>query len=255
MVKGLDRFREYFKGYSQNYIIIGGTACDQLLDAAALRSRATKDIDAILIVEALTDKFVKRFWEFLRAGRYELWQTASGAARFYRFIKPANKDFPVQIELFSRVPDMITLPDDDHLTPIPVGEELSSFSAILLEDVYYRYATEHGIILNDLNFVDRDAMVLLKTKAYLNNIKRREQGDEVRSEDIYKHKNDIYRIVVTFQAADIFDIPAELKADLREFIARVLTEVLDTKILSRELGVDELSKGEFLGILKKAFNL
>ncbi|WP_321330850.1 hypothetical protein [uncultured Bacteroides sp.] len=255
MVKGLERFRDYFRDYSRNYVIIGGTACNQLLDAADVRPRATKDIDVILIVEALTDDFVKRFWEFVKAGQYELWQTAVGATRFYRFIKPADKEFPAQIELFSRVPDMITLPADAHLSPIPVGEELSSFSAILLDDIYYKYATEHGIILNDLNFLDRDALVLLKVKAYLNNIKRREQGEEVRSEDIYKHKKDIYRIVVTFQTGERFDITEELKIDLREFIARSRKEVLDTKNLSRELGVGELSNEEFLNILEDLFML
>lgn len=28
MVIGIDKFREYFKDYAGNYIIIGGTACD-----------------------------------------------------------------------------------------------------------------------------------------------------------------------------------------------------------------------------------
>ncbi len=28
MVIGIDKFREYFKDFTGNYIIIGGTACD-----------------------------------------------------------------------------------------------------------------------------------------------------------------------------------------------------------------------------------
>ena len=28
MVRGLDIFREHFKDFEQNYVIIGGTACD-----------------------------------------------------------------------------------------------------------------------------------------------------------------------------------------------------------------------------------
>ena len=107
MVRGLDTFREYFRDYADNYIIIGGTACSELIEDVGLKPRTTKDIDAILIVEALNDRFVTRFWEFIREGKYELWETLSGKTQFYRFIKPQTDGFPLQIELFSRVPDMI----------------------------------------------------------------------------------------------------------------------------------------------------
>jgi len=32
MVRGLDTFREYFKDYADNYVIIGGTACSELVE-------------------------------------------------------------------------------------------------------------------------------------------------------------------------------------------------------------------------------
>jgi len=107
MVKGLDTFREYFRDYTDNYIIIGGTACNELIEDVGLKPRTTKDIDAILIVEAFSDAFVTRFWKFIREGKYELWETLSGKTQFYRFIKPQTDGFPLQIELFSKVPDMI----------------------------------------------------------------------------------------------------------------------------------------------------
>ena len=45
MVRGLDIFRQYFKDYAGNYIIIGGTACSELIEDEGLKPRATKDID------------------------------------------------------------------------------------------------------------------------------------------------------------------------------------------------------------------
>ena len=71
MVRGLEKFKEYFKDYSENYIIIGGTACDVIIDNAGSEARATKDIDIILIVEALTKEFVQKFWLFINNGDYE----------------------------------------------------------------------------------------------------------------------------------------------------------------------------------------
>ena len=53
MVKGIEKFREHFGAYKDNYVIIGGTACDVHEDAAGQKPRATKDIDMILIVEEI----------------------------------------------------------------------------------------------------------------------------------------------------------------------------------------------------------
>lgn len=95
MVRGIDIFRQYFRDYTDNYVIIGGTACDELIAERGLKPRATKDIDTILIIEALSDDFVRRFWEFVKEGKYELWQTMSEKTQFYRFIKPQKVNFPL----------------------------------------------------------------------------------------------------------------------------------------------------------------
>lgn len=71
MVRGLDIFKKYFEQYPGNYVIIGGTACDILLDEAGLIPRTTKDIDIILVVEALSSDFVKQFWRFINNGKYQ----------------------------------------------------------------------------------------------------------------------------------------------------------------------------------------
>lgn len=255
MVVGLDTFRTYFSDYADNYVIIGGTACSQLIESREMNPRATKDIDAILIIEALSDGFVKRFWDFVREGNYELWQTASGETQFYRFVKPQVEGFPLQIELFSRVPDMIQVPEGAHLTPIPVGEDLSSFSAILLSDEYYHYAINHTIVLNDLNFVDRDAVILLKARAYINNSIRRENGETVRSDEITKHKNDVFRIATTFSDSDEYEISETLKADLRLFLEMVEKEGIGTAGLCKDLGIAEIPAYVFAERIRKTFRL
>lgn len=71
MVRGLNIFSEYFKDFIDNYIIIGGTACDIIIEGAGLTPRVTKDIDIILVVEALSAAFVKHFWNFIQDGNYE----------------------------------------------------------------------------------------------------------------------------------------------------------------------------------------
>lgn len=50
---GLDKFKEAFAEFSENYVIIGGTACDIAMTGTVVRPRATHDIDMIVIVEYL----------------------------------------------------------------------------------------------------------------------------------------------------------------------------------------------------------
>lgn len=66
MVLGIERFKEWFQGYEDQYAIIGGTACDLLMAEEGLDFRGTKDIDLVLIVEAISPEFGRRFWEFVR---------------------------------------------------------------------------------------------------------------------------------------------------------------------------------------------
>ena len=51
MVTGIESFKEWFKGNESQYAIIGGTPCDILMTEEGFR--ATKDIDLVLIIEAV----------------------------------------------------------------------------------------------------------------------------------------------------------------------------------------------------------
>ena len=94
MVKGLEIFREHFRNYADRYVLIGGAACDIAMTQAGLAFRATKDLDIVLYVEALDAAFVHAFWEFVRAGGYDVQEKSTGEKQFYRFQKPANPDYP-----------------------------------------------------------------------------------------------------------------------------------------------------------------
>lgn len=96
MVRGIDKFREFFTGYEGNYVIIGGTACEMHEEIYAQTPRATKDIDIILIVEALSSDFAAKFWEFVKTAGYRQRNkgTGNGECRheYYRFKEPGNPD-------------------------------------------------------------------------------------------------------------------------------------------------------------------
>lgn len=200
MVIGIDKFKEYFAGYEGNYIIIGGTACDLILEESPIIPRATKDIDIILIIEAMSADFAKRFWQFIADGDYEQRQRniadSGSKTEFYRFIKPKRKGFPKMLELFSRRPEILGK-TDFHLTPIPVEESVSSLSAILLNDDYYNYTLANSRVADGIHFADVSALICLKAKAYVELKVRMDNGDKVDRHDLLKHLVDIIKLTLT----------------------------------------------------------
>ncbi|MEI6766887.1 MAG: hypothetical protein WCM76_14755 [Bacteroidota bacterium] len=254
MVRGIEKFREYFKDFSDNYVIIGGTACDIIISDAELIPRATKDIDIILIVEALNPDFVKRFWEFIKTANYERREVGGEERKYYRFIKPGDKEFPMQIELFSRRPDVIILEEGAHLTPIPVDDDLSSLSAILLSNDYYNYMIEHSTIGNGLHLANTEALICLKAKACLEIAERIAQGKNEDSKHLRKHKADVFRLVLMLKSESVFDLPETIKNHIQEFV-NAITNDLPDKAIFKEMGVGIADPAGLLEQLKKNFNL
>lgn len=101
MVCGLEMFQKSFEKYSDQYVLIGGTACSILMDEIGAPFRVTKDLDVVLILEVLDSGFTKAFWKFIEEGGYEHRNRSTGDTQFYRFSNPGSTGYPLMIELFS----------------------------------------------------------------------------------------------------------------------------------------------------------
>ena len=71
------------------------------------------------------------------------------------------------IELLSRRIDKITLPPDAVLTPIPIDDEISSLSAILLDDEYYEFLRTGVTVLEGIPVLSASHLIPFKAKAWL----------------------------------------------------------------------------------------
>ena len=242
MVRGLDIFKKYFEQYPENYVIIGGTACDIIIDEAGFVPRATKDIDIILVVEALNSAFVKQFWQFINDGKYQRREKSNDEREYYRFIKPDNKDFPHQIELFSRIPDVIVLEGDAHLTPIPV------------DDDYYHYIIEHSQIEDGLHHANIEALICLKAKAFLEINERIEKGSKEDAKQLRKHKADVFRLTVMFTPESIFELPETIQDHVNQFAALASRELPD-KAIFKEMGIANVAPNNVFEQFKKSFRV
>jgi hypothetical protein len=213
MVKGMDKFREHFTGYEDQYAIIGGAACELLFGEAGLDFRATKDIDMVLCVEVVDAAFGERFAAFLEAGGYKARERADGKKEFYRFHKPTDTSFPHMIELFSRKPDALKLPEGVVATRIPADGQAISLSAILLDDDYYAALQSGKRDLDGVTIANETLLIPFKARAYLN-LCDDGKGDK---EDTRKHRNDVFRLLQLLPNDAALDVSEPIRADLRRF--------------------------------------
>ncbi|RMD52233.1 hypothetical protein D6827_00440 [Candidatus Parcubacteria bacterium] len=255
MVKGIDIFRNYFRDYTDNYILIGGAASDEHLTEAGLTFRATKDLDIILIVEALNSEFVEKFWQFVKDGNYDNRQKSTGERKYYRFFAPQNKDFPHQLELFSRKPDVLGLAEDSHLTPIPTDEDLSSLSAILMDDDYYRFTIENSEEENGLHLAKIETLICLKAKAFLDLQSRKINGEQIDERNIRKHKNDVIRLALMLTEESRVTLPQSIESDINEFLESIKSDPPDYKSIGQNTGVPDINGDDIIEQLINTFSL
>lgn len=167
-MEGLEKFREAFEAYSENYVIIGGTACDIAMTGTVVRPRAT-------------------------------------------------------IELLSRHPDILGDPKGLTIEPLPVDEDVSSLSAIIMDDDYYHFTINHSRLSNGIRHADSAALIALKARAYLNLLQDKASGKHVNSRDIKKHRSDVLKNVVIIEDDQII-APASIVECVKEFVASIRGE-------------------------------
>ena len=251
MVSGVESFRKWFAEYTDQYTIIGGTACDLLMSEDGLDFRATRDIDMVLIVESLTSEFGRRFWEYVQAAGYEHRNKSTGEPQFYRFSKPSSREYPYMIELFSGRVDAIELPEDAVLTPLPLDDEISSLSAILMDADYYQFLREGKVVLNDIPVLDAAHLIPFKAKAWLDLTERNRNGEHVDSKNIRKHKNDVFRLSILLTSDIRVTLSAAIRSDLEKFFSAMEAETIDLKAF----GIRSQSQQEILQKLKTIYGL
>lgn len=234
MVNGWSRFCEHFAAYGTQYVLIGGTATELAMTEADLPFRGTKDLDIVLVVEALTPEFIAQFWAFITAGGYTIQQSTDGQRpRRYRFVKATRDGYPFMIELFSRKPDGLELPDGAIITPIPNDE--SSLSAILLDERYYRFILDGRKYTPDgIPWVGYDRLIPLKATAWRNLTWDRDAGRPVKAADILKHAQDVRDLAALLTESVTIALPARVYDDLQEFLGMAQG---DMAIGARELPV------------------
>lgn len=238
-IQGLYKFRDFFQNYTDKYVLIGGTACTIIFDEIGADFRATKDLDVVLIVENINKEFGRAFWEFIKEANYNGIETGEPQKQFYRFMKPEDTTYPQMIELFSRTPDIQLLPEV-HLSPVHISDDISSLSAILLNDDYYDFLLSGRQILDGFSVLGEKHLIPFKVKAWCELSTRRKEGEEGQSKHIRKHYRDVYHLLMLLPPNERVELPEQLKADMQAFIDGIKqgenkSDDIDNDLLCRRL--------------------
>ena len=229
--------------------VSNGRINDILMTEEGLDFRATKDIDLVLIIEAVDANFGKKFWEYVKQAGYEHCNKSSGVPQFYRFSHPITNQYPAMIELFTRKLDAIQLPKDAVLTPLPMDEDISSLSAILLDDDYYEFLKQGKVTVDGVTVLDAAYLIPFKAKAWMDLTDRKAAGEHVDSKNIKKHKNDVFRLTELIDPTAKVVAPQGVYADIQEFVQRMKNENVDIK----QLGLVGRTKEKILEELKAMY--
>ncbi len=210
----------------------------------------------ILIVEQMTPEFGHRFWEFIHAGNYEMRERKRDEGKepvpeLFRFYKPQTEGYPYQIELLSRQPEILSVPTDFHLTPIPAGEDVSSLSAILMDEEFYHFALAHSTIEDELHVADTVGLICLKMKAYLN---LSEQEPPAHSSDIRKHMSDVFKLMASSYIADPIELSENMRKDAVAFVAK-MESLMPNQPLQNSIQRDATFIGQVLIEIRRIFRL
>lgn len=221
VVKGIDAFRDAMAGFEDKYVLIGGGACSLLFEGTPQGFRATKDLDVVVIAASDDVEFGKALWSFVSAGNYACGVREDGSARYYRFSLPSehgdsSAELPAEIELFSRAP----WPMDEgiEVVPIPFDDDLSSLSAILLDENYFKFIRQGIVSRRKVPVPDVLHIIPLKMRAHMDLNKRHDAGEHVRRMNLTKHRADVLRLSDLLADGDSCTLPDAIAEDANEFL-------------------------------------
>jgi len=219
-------FAEHFSDFQDNYVVIGGTACELVMADAGFKFRATRDIDMVIVAEEINEPFGQAFWKFIDEGGYQSHRDREGE-NYYRFDKPTNDNYPKMIELFCRKPLEDFRKGNGTFTPIHIGEDITSLSAIVLNEAYVDILNRGKIVLQNLTVLKSEYLIIFKARAHIDLKQKQREGYTTKSHDIKKHLLDVIRILAILdidellQSGELSKLSEELRADLNTFINEI----------------------------------
>ena len=152
--------------------------------------------------------------------------------------------------LFSKIPHYFERNSSFKLTSIHIDENIVSLSAILLDDEYYELLVNGKTLIDGYSVINIETLILFKIRAWLDFKLQKENGVELDSRKINKHKNDIFRLLVNVVPMRRLELSTKIQNDVLSFIEKVKDDKPDLKnldIMTNFERLVQLLQSMFLG--------
>ena len=130
-----------------------------------------------------------------------------------------------------------------------MDKDISSLSAILLDDDYYEFLKQGKVTVDGVAVLDAAYLIPFKAKAWMDLTDRKTAGEHVDSKNIKKHKNDVFRLTELIDPTVKITAPQGVFTDVQNFIQRMQNESIDIK----QLGLVGRTKDQILDELKNLY--
>lgn len=134
---------------------------------------------------------------------------------------------------------------------MPIDDEISSLSAILLNESYYKLLRSGQVIVDDIPVLSATCLIPFKAKAWLDLRERKINGEAVDSKNIKKHKNDVFRLAQLLTINSRQQLENEILSDMQHFLNMMEDEPSDLK----SLGIRGVTKEEILEMLYQCYGI
>lgn len=135
------------------------------------------------------------------------------------------------LELFART-DVGLRDAESGLMPIHIDDEVSSLSAILLDEECYRLLVENRTSASGVAVLSVEGLIPFKAKAWLDLSARRAGGQAVVEKSTKKHRNDVCRLATLLTGGGERPAMNEgVRADMRRFLEAYESDPVDPKAL------------------------
>ena len=251
MIPGMGKFEETFAGDAGLYVVIGGAARELIYaEAGVWENTVTRDLDVVLIAEAVDAAFAAKFLRFVREAGYSH-VTKTGDNQMFRFSDPSDLSHPQQIELLSRRPDFLQ-GAEAVIGKIPIDDSEYSLSAILLDDDYYGLLSSGVAVTRKYGIptLAHEYLPVFKMRAYDDLSAKAAAGERIRKGEIGKHRRDIFRLVSILPGGITVDLPKAVQDEIEAFLDTV---TLPSPDYMKSLGLGRITFDEMKEAIRAAY--
>jgi len=118
------------------------------------------------------------------------------------------------------------LEPDASIVPIHINDDISSLSAILLDDAYYQFMMDGRTIINGIPVLRAEYLIPFKMYAWLDLTDRKLRNEHVNERDLKKHKYDVFRLLQLVTLPQVIECGDTVKNNIRRFLELMQGEEL-----------------------------